>query len=127
MTTMRETAAALSETVLAAKAAAIDLGRSASNMADQARADTAANLHSAASTVRAAGARSAEFVEEYTSDASRRLDSTSSYIRKHDGADMLHDMRRIVRRHPGAFVLFTAAVALCAGYLLAPKPDPRRT
>ena len=119
MTTMKETAATLGETVLAAKVAVQDIGRSASNMMDQARADTARSLHSTASAVRSAGSQSAAAIEECAEGAADRLDSTSKYIRKHDGADMLHDLRTLVRRHPGSFLLVSASVAACVGYFAA--------
>ena len=127
MTTMKETAATLGETVLAAKVAVQDIGRSASNMMDQARSDTARNLHSTASAVRSAGSQSAAMVEECAENTGARLDSTSSYIRKHDGADMMHDLRTIVRRHPGSFLLLAASVAACIGYVTGTKANRQRS
>ena len=59
MTTIKETATALGETVLDAKGAVEDMRKSASTMLDQARSDTSASLDSAASAVRAAGNRGA--------------------------------------------------------------------
>ena len=117
MTTIKETAAALGETVHAAKGAVQDLRRSASTMMDQARKDTAEALHSAASTVRSAGSQSAAAVEGCAEGTGQRLDSTSSYIRKHDAADMAHDLRTIARRHPGSFLLLTASIAAVVGYM----------
>ncbi len=127
MTTMKETAAALGETVLAAKVAVQDMGRSASDVMDQARTDTAAKLNSAASAVRSAGNQSAAMIEECSEGTGQRLDSTSSYLRKHDAADMLDDLRRIVRRHPGSFLLLTASVAAFAGYVTAAKTNRQRS
>ena len=121
MTNMKETTAALGETVLASKSAVQEMHRSASNMMDQARADTANNLHSTASAVRAAGSQGSEAIEDFSEGAGQRLDATSSYIRKHDASDMAHDLRRIVRRHPGAFLVFTASVAACLGYVCGSK------
>ena len=126
MTTMKENAAAVGEAVLSAKVAVLDMGRSASDMMDQARADTARCLHSTASAVRSAGNQSAASVEEFTESAGDRLDATSKYIRKHNGADMLCDLRTIVRRHPGSFLLLTASLAACVGYFAASKTNDQR-
>ena len=123
MTTMKETTAALGETVLAAKVAAQDMGRSASNMMDQARTETARNLHSAASAVRSMGNQSAAMIEECAGNTGDRLDSTSSYLRKHYAADMMHDLRKIVCRHPGSFLLLTASVAACIGYVTGTRTN----
>lgn len=126
MATMKETAAALGENVLAAKVAVQDMGRSASNVMDQARTDTAAKLHTAASAVRSAANQSASMIENCGEGAGHRLDSTSSYLDKHDAGDMMHDLRKIVRRHPGTFLLLTASVAACVGYLTASNKSNRR-
>jgi hypothetical protein len=121
MTSVKETTAALSETVLAAKGAVQDIRRSATNMMDQARTDTAETLHSAASTVRAAGNQGSAAIEDFAEGTGQRLDATSAYIGKNDASDMAHDLRRIVRRHPGAFLLLTASVAACIGYVSGSK------
>jgi hypothetical protein len=126
MTTMKETATALGETVLAAKSAVQDLGRSATNAIDQARTDAAAKLHTAASAVRSTANKSASMIEDCAEGAGHRLDSTSSYLDKHDAGDMLHDLRRIVRRHPGPVLLLTASVAACVGYWAASNKSNRR-
>lgn len=127
MTTIKETATALGEKVSGAKDAVLDARRSASNLMDQARTDTAGALHSAAAAVRAAGSHSAAAVEDATESAGQKLDSTSSYIRKNDAGDMLHDLRRVVRKHPGAFLILTAAVAALAGYLAATNNNRSRS
>lgn len=121
MTTIKETATALGETVLAAKGAVQGMRRSASNMLDQARVDTSASLHSAASAVRSAGNQGAEVIEGVAEGTGQRLASASSYLDSHDAEGMLQDLRRIVRRHPGSFLLLTATVACTIGYMTANK------
>ncbi len=125
MTTMKETVASISEAAIAAKSAAEEFGRSAGTRMDQARADTAGALHSAATAVRSSGSQAASGIGQCAEDTGQMLDSTSSYIGKHDGADMIHDMRTMVRRHPGSFMVLTASVAACIGYFAASKANER--
>jgi len=125
MTTMKDTATMLSENALAAKAAAEDMARSAGTRLDQARTDTAEALHSAASAVRSTGSQAASSVNQCAEETGQMLDSTSSYIGKHDAADMICDLRTIVRRHPGSFMVLTASVAACLGYFAATKSTER--
>lgn len=119
MTTIKETAAALGETVLAAKGAVQDIRRSASDMLDQARVDSSASLHSAASAVRSAGNKGAEVIEGAAEGTGQRLASASSYLDSHDAEGMLQDLRSIIRRHPGSFLLLTATLACTVGYMTA--------
>ena len=125
MTTIKETAASINDAAMAAKSAAEDLGRSAGVKMDQARADTADALHSAAQSVRSTGSQAAASVDQCAQDTARRLDSTSSYIGKHDATDMIHDLRTIVRRHPGTFMVLTASIAACLGYMAATRNNER--
>ena len=125
MTTMKETATMLGEAALAAKVTAQDLGRSASNKMDQIRSDTADALHSAASAVRSTGSQAAASVDRCAEDTRQVLDATSSYIGKNDTTDMIHDLRTMVRRHPGSALLLTASVAACIGYFAATKYNQR--
>ena len=121
MTTIKETAAALGETVLAAKGAVQDIRRSASDMLDQARVDSSASLHSAASAVRSAGNKGAEVIEGAAEGTGQRLASASSYLDSHDAEGMLQDLRSIIRSHPGSFLLLTATLACTVGYMTANK------
>ncbi len=121
MTTIKETATALGETVQAAKGAVEDMRRSASNMLDQARVDTSTSLHSAASAVRAAGSQGAGLIEGVAEGAGQRLASASHYLDSHDAGGMLQDLRRVVRRNPGSFLLLTATLACTVGYMTTCK------
>ncbi len=121
MTTIKETATALGETVHAAKGAVEDMRRSASSMLDKARVDTSASLHSAASAVRTAGNQGAEVIEGVAEGAGQRLASASCYLDSHDAGGMLQDLRKVVRRNPGTFLLLTATLACTVGYMTTCK------
>ena len=123
MTTIKETATALGETVLAAKEAAQDIRRSASNMVDQARVGTTEALHSTASAVRSAGNQGADMIDSVAQNTDARLAATSNYIGTRDANGVLHDLRTIVRRHPGTFLFIAASVAATVGYLTASKQN----
>ena len=123
MTTIKETATALGETVLAAKDAAEDIRRSASNMVNQARVGTTDALHSTASAVRSAGNQGADAIDNVAQAADVRLAATSNYIGTRDASGILHDLRTIVRRHPGTFLFVAASVAATVGYLTASKQN----
>ena len=88
--------------------------------------DTSSSLHSAASAVRAAGNEGAEAIEGVAEGAGQRLASASHYLDSHDAGGMLHDLRRVVRRHPGSFLLLTATVACTVGYMTASKNNYSR-
>ncbi len=126
MTTIKETATALGETVLAAKGAAQDIRRSASNMVDQARVGTTEALHSTASAVRSASNQGADVINSVAQTADAGLAATSHYIGTRDANGILHDLRTMVRRHPGTFLFVAASVAATVGYLTASKQNCNR-
>lgn len=123
MTSIKETATALGETVLAAKGAAQDVRRTASNIVDQARVGTTDALHSTASAVRSAGNQGANVIDSVAQAADVHLAATSNYIGTRDANGILHDLRTIVRRHPGTFLFVAASVAATVGYLTASKQN----
>ena len=121
MTTIKESAAALGETVNAVKDNAQKMRLSVSSLIDKANTNSIDALHSAASVIRAAGDESAEAIEDFAQGTSERLAATSAYIGHRDAPGVLRDLKVLVRRHPGTFLLLTASFAAVAGYALSSK------
>ena len=121
MTNTEEKPTLLEETVLAAKGAAQDMRKSASTILDHARTGASSSLQSAASSIRAAGNQGADAIEDIAERTGQRFESASSYIDSCDAGGVMRDLRKLVRRHPGSFLLLTAAVACSVGYLSAAR------
>jgi len=102
------------------KARASDLGRRASQKADQVRTAAAGRLDSAASAVheradnllgpRVAGA---------AHGAADALQSSADYLREHDLGQMADDVRDLVRNNPGVALLGAAALGFLVGRALS--------
>lgn len=114
------------ETVAAVKSVAEEVSRSASSLLSKAGGDTANALHSAASVVRNAGNQSAAVIDGIAEDAAHGLASASVFVGSYDAGGMLHDIKRIVRRNPGPFVIIAATVAAAAGYLAGARVSGKR-
>jgi hypothetical protein len=52
--------------------------------------------------------------------------SASSTIENLDGATIAYDLRRMVRRHPGAFLMIASALAAAVGYAAGSRETCRR-
>jgi len=94
-----------------AKARAADLGRRASNMAEQARTAAAGGLESAANamhdrTDRVAGA---------AHNAADALSSGAEYLRANDLRQMADDIVAVIRNNPGTALLGAAALGFLIG------------
>lgn len=66
-----------------------------------------------ADTLRAAAAS----IDGFADRTERRFTAASDIVESYDPGTMVHDLRRIVRRHPGSFLLAAAAVAATLGYV----------
>jgi hypothetical protein len=86
------------------------LSRKAGKQLDEARRFTADALKGSASSVRDAN----EAIDGLAGRAAATLDSTATYIRRHDSKGMLLDLQQIIWRHPTSLALGAAA----AGFLL---------
>lgn len=111
MTTLNTLAEQASELGQEAKESVEALGRSAGRRLDKARDQTGDALHTAASSVRAAG--------DLAASAADRLDATGSYVEDHDLKDALTGLRRFGRRHLGGSLVAAAAIGFFAGSALS--------
>jgi ElaB/YqjD/DUF883 family membrane-anchored ribosome-binding protein len=109
---------AISDTLNSATAAAMDIRRTTEAKFDDARRETAASLHAAASAIKTAGETTSQTVDDLASTAANKLESASRYIRKHDADGMVSDIHSVIRRNPGTSVLVAAGVGLFAGLAL---------
>lgn len=110
MNSVKDTATAFGESLHAARI-------SATNKLGEAAVGTEDALHSAAATVRDAGAQGAAVIDDLATGAGKHLASASAYLGRTDAASVSYDMQRMVRRHPGTFVLVAAVLAAGVGYL----------
>ncbi|MFN0102152.1 MAG: hypothetical protein ACKV2U_08690 [Bryobacteraceae bacterium] len=117
----------VAETAAAVKGATDDMRKSTATMLENAGTSTAGALHSTATAVRNAADKIATPIDEMAEGAGQRLLSAASYIGYNDTSGMLYDFQRIVRRHPGTFVLLATTVAATVGYLFGSKSAPRRS
>jgi ElaB/YqjD/DUF883 family membrane-anchored ribosome-binding protein len=101
-----------------AKEAIGELGRSASRKLDDARDQTAGTLHTAASSVRSAGRRGSEAIDNLATGAADRLDTAAAYVDNYDPRDVFNGVRNLVRRRPTASLVAAAAIGFVAGVAL---------
>ena len=94
------------------------LGRSAGRKLDEARDDTGAALHSAASSVRSTGRDSSAAIRNCSTQTADRLDATGSYVENHDLGDAVNGLRRFARRHMTGSMVAAAALGVVAGAFL---------
>ena len=92
--------------------------RIAGQQFDQARHDTADALDQAASSVRRAGGRGADAIDNTISGAANRMDATASYVDDHDVRSALTGLRRFGQRHPAAAMAAGVALGMLAGSLV---------
>lgn len=102
---IKEVAATVGGTVQAAKAVADDVRKSTARILGQAGSESSEALRAAAVAVDGLADRTEE-----------RFASASRYVRACDTTSMLQDARRLVRRHPGSFLLAASALAAVLGY-----------
>lgn len=117
-TTIKEAASTVGESVLAAKEKVQEVRRSASNLVEQAGTGSEEALHTAASAVRRAGTQSADVIDGIAQTAGRKFASAASYLDPSaESCSMAEDLRRMVLRHPGSFLLAAAAFAGAVGFM----------
>jgi ABC-type transporter Mla subunit MlaD len=115
MNVLTETVSQLGGKMSDAKKTVEDLARSAGDQIDQARHDTADALHTAASSVRTTGGRSANAIGQGAADAADKLDATASFVQEHDLGTAITSLRRFGRRHPTSTFLAGVAIGMFAG------------
>ena len=116
MKPIKEAAASLGGTVQAAAAAAAGVRNSTARILGQAGTESSEALRAAAVAVDGLADRTEE-----------RFASASRYVRACDTTSMVQDARRLVRRHPGSFLLAATAVAALLGYAAGRGTTPRRS
>lgn len=99
------------------KAQATRLGEKAAAAIDNQRDTVARGMEAAASSLRdkARVLPGEAKLTRATDTAAAAMESAADYVRDHEVPDMLADVGRIVRKHPGATLLTAVAV----GFLLA--------
>ena len=95
------------------------LGRSAGRRLDEARGETGAGLHSAASSVRSTGRDSSAAIDNCSAHTAERLDATATFIENHDLGDAVTGLRRFARRHLTGSVVAVAGFGFLAGAFLS--------
>jgi hypothetical protein len=111
----------LSAAAIETKARAADLGRKATDTADQARTATAAGLSAAAGAIADSadkGADRARRVAHRTADA---LSTSADYIRANSVRDMMDDVMGVVKNNPGVALLGAVAVGFLVGRAFTPR------
>lgn len=92
-------------TIKEAVTAANDARHATAQMLDKTGAGSADTLRSAAASI-----------EGFADRTEKRFTAASDIVESYDPGTMLHDIRRMVRRHPGSFLLAAAAIAATLGY-----------
>lgn len=92
-----------------------DLGLAAAEKLDEARRETADALENAACSVRTTGHSGAKSIENMSENAAGKLDSTAAYVRNHDVGGMLSNLRQVIGRNPGGFLILAAGIGFLAG------------
>ena len=105
------------ESTAEAKARASELGRRASQKAEQVRNAAAGRLDSAASAMheRAENLPGGARVAGAAHGAANALHSSADYLREHDMGQMADDLREVVRNNPGVALLGAAALGFLVG------------
>ncbi len=112
---MVETVAQIGAKVVEVTETAGALARSAGKKIDNVASGAADALHSAASTVRSTGRQSAAAINDFTSGTAEKLHAAGNFIDRNRLKNMPENLRRAVKRNPGASVV----VALALGFLAA--------
>lgn len=92
-------------TIKEAVTAVNDARTATAQMLDKTGTGSAETLRSAAASI-----------DGFADRTERRFTAASDFVQSCDTGTMMHDIRRIVRRHPGSFLLAAAAVAATLGY-----------
>ena len=114
----------LMETVVTAKSKVEEFGKSAARKFDEARIETADALHTAASSLRDKAHQSSDAINHFGESTAAKLDSASRYVRHHDGAGLLSDLRQVVVRNPGTSLLVAALTGCVMGSVFFGKEKP---
>jgi hypothetical protein len=93
-------------TIKDAVTAANDARHATAQMLDQTGAGSAETLRAAAASI-----------DGFADRTEQRFTAASNIVESYDAGTMVHDLRRIVRRHPGSFLLAAAAIAATVGYV----------
>jgi hypothetical protein len=112
---LADTASRAGETLSRAQQQINDLGQSAGEKLDEARKGTADALENAACSVRTTGRSGAKSIETMSENAAGKLDSTAAYVRNHDVGGMLGNLRQVIGRNPGGFLILAAGIGFLAG------------
>ena len=119
MTTLKTVTESASELGKEARESIDELVRSAGRKLDEARQETGAALHTAASSVRKTGRQGSDAIDNLATSAADRLDATASYVEDRDLHDALAGLRRFGRRHLTGSLVAAAAVGFLAGSALS--------
>ena len=118
MTTLKTVTETAPEFGNEAQESMAELARSAGRRLDEAREETGAALHTAASSVRTTGRQGSEAIDNLANGAADQLDATASYIEDHDLRDVFTSLGRFGRRHPTGSLVVAAAIGFLAGSAL---------
>jgi hypothetical protein len=77
--------------------------------------------HATAQAISQAGETSEAAIHSAAGQVGDCFASASSTIENLDGATIAYDLRRMVRRHPGAFLMIATALAAAVGYAAGSK------
>ena len=119
MTPLRTLTESASDLGKEAKESVEEFGRSAGRKLDEARDETGAALHTAASSVRKTGRQGSKAIDNLATGAADRLDATATYVEDHDLRDALTGLRRFGRRHLAGSLVAAAALGFFAGSALS--------
>jgi ABC-type transporter Mla subunit MlaD len=114
LTSLKSVADTASELGGDAKESVQEFGRKLDDAKDQ----TAAALHSAASTVRRTGRQSAAAIDNLATDTADRLETTAAYVDNHELSDVFNGLQRFGRRHIAESLVCAAAIGFLAGAAL---------
>jgi hypothetical protein len=108
----------IKEAASTAKEKVQEVRRTASNLVGQAGTGSEEALHTAASAIRNAGAQSADVIDGIAETAGRKFASAASFLEPSgESCSMAEDLRKMVLRHPGAFLILAAAFAGTVGFM----------
>jgi ElaB/YqjD/DUF883 family membrane-anchored ribosome-binding protein len=116
MSTFSETASQLGSKLSEIRDSVEDLGRAAGKKLDEARNETAAGLHTAASSIRTTGRHNSKQIDKLTTSAADKLDATASYIKEHDMRRVIASMRHFIRRHQKESLMVAAGIGVLGGF-----------
>jgi hypothetical protein len=101
-----------------AKESVEELGRSAGRKMDAVRGETGAALHTAACSVRGAGAEGSGAIDDLATGTADQLDAAASFVENHDLKDVFTSLRMYAHRHLTGSLVAAAVVGIFAGSAL---------